>query len=126
MPLEGFFTARLPAKFHPIRYYNDLMHELAVTESILKIATTHAQQAQASHVTDINIVLGQLSSIVDDSVQFYWDIISQETICSGSKLHFERIPAQLACMDCGTTYALEGELDVLPSLPQRPGEGRFR
>jgi hydrogenase nickel incorporation protein HypA/HybF len=90
------------------------MHELAVTESILNIATTHAQQANASHVTDINIILGRLSSIVDDSVQFYWDIISQETICSGSKLHFERIPAKLACLDCGHTYTLEGELTFCP------------
>ena len=90
------------------------MHELAVTESILKIATTHALQANASHVTDINIVLGRLSSIVDDSVQFYWDIISQETICSGSKLHFERIPAKLACLDCGNTYTLDGDLTFCP------------
>jgi Zn finger protein HypA/HybF involved in hydrogenase expression len=29
------------------------MHELSVTESVLEIASRHAQQAQAARVTDI-------------------------------------------------------------------------
>lgn len=90
------------------------MHELAVTESILNIANRHAKEAQASRVTDIYIVIGQLSSIVDDSVQFYWDIISEETICAHARLHFERIPAKMVCMDCGHGYTLEGELRLCP------------
>ena len=91
------------------------MHELAVTESILNIALKHAEQAGAVRVTNLNIVLGQLSSIVDDSVQFYWDIISEGTLCAGARLHFERVPASLACLDCGTTYSLPGELTGCPN-----------
>jgi hydrogenase nickel incorporation protein HypA/HybF len=75
------------------------MHELSVTESILDIATKHGQQAGATRVTDIHLVIGQLASIVDDSVQFYWDIISQDSICAAAKLHFKRIPALLECQD---------------------------
>ncbi len=91
------------------------MHELAVTESILAIASKHAQAAEAAKVTDIYIVLGQLSSIVDDSVQFYWDVVSQESICAGAKLHFERIPANLVCLDCGAAYTLDRELTGCPA-----------
>ncbi len=91
------------------------MHELAVTESILKIANTHAEQAKAKAVTDLYIVLGRLSSVVDDSVQFYWDFISKGTLCEGSKLHFERIPARLLCLDCAHSYELDGELEPCPS-----------
>ncbi len=54
-----------------------MMHELAVTESILEIATQAAIEHAATKVTDIYLTLGQLSSIVDESVQFYWDAISQ-------------------------------------------------
>jgi len=90
------------------------MHELAVTESILKIAVDSAQKAQAERVTDVYIVMGRLSSIVDDSVQFYWDTISQDTLCAGARLHFDRIPARLTCLDCGTTYTLAGELVPCP------------
>lgn len=90
------------------------MHELAVTESILDIASRHAVQANAAQVTDIYLVIGQLSSIVDESVQFYWDIISQQSICEKARLHFKRIPARLSCLDCGKEYTIEKGLEVCP------------
>jgi len=91
------------------------MHELAVTESILSIANQAAEENQAAKVTDIYLVIGQLSSIVDDSVQFYWDHISQGTISEGAKLHFDRRPAALHCKSCDTQYPL-GE--ILQPCPQ--------
>ena len=59
------------------------MHELAVTESILEISLRHANQANAKRITNLYLVIGQFASIVDDSVQFYWDIVSKETIAAG-------------------------------------------
>ena len=70
-------------------------------------------------MTAINLVIGDLTSIVDDSVQFYWDILSAEDaasegLCKGARLHFERIPARLACLDCSHEYILEGDLTLCP------------
>jgi hydrogenase nickel incorporation protein HypA/HybF len=90
------------------------MHELAVTESIRDIAVRHAVAARATKVTDIFLVIGRLASIVDDSVQFYWDIISQDTICAGATLHFERIPARMVCLDCNQEFTFEDELIPCP------------
>ena len=86
------------------------MHELSVTESVLDIACKHAEKAQAKKVTDIYLVIGRLSSIVDESVQFYWNVISKDTVCEDATLHFRRIPAELVCLDCGTHYSLEDDL----------------
>lgn len=91
------------------------MHELAVTENILEISQNHAKTAGAIQVTDIHIIVGQLASIVDDSVQFYWDMIAKGTICENAKLHFERIPAELSCENCQATYHLEQELTPCPA-----------
>ena len=91
------------------------MHELAVTENILNIAVKHARQAEAKRVTDLYLVIGRLASIVDDSIQFYWDIISAETVCQGATLHFKRVPAQLICLDCQQEYTLDGELSPCPN-----------
>jgi hydrogenase nickel incorporation protein HypA/HybF len=90
------------------------MHELAVTESILDIASRHAVKAGANRVTDIHLIIGRLSSIVDDSVQFYWEIISQNSICAGAALHFNRLPARMVCLDCGQEYSFTGELIPCP------------
>ncbi len=81
------------------------MHELSVTESLLEITLRHAANAGANHVTDLNLVIGELSSIVDDSVQFYWDIVSEKTIAAGAKLHFKRLPIELSCQNCGNRYS---------------------
>jgi hydrogenase nickel incorporation protein HypA/HybF len=80
------------------------MHELPITESILEIATRHAVQAGAQRVTDIHLVIGQLSSIVDESVSFYWDIVSNDTVAEGAKLHFRRIQTEMLCLDCDHSY----------------------
>jgi hydrogenase nickel incorporation protein HypA/HybF len=98
------------------------MHELSVTESVLEIACKHAEQAQAKKVTDIYLVIGKLSSIVDDSVQFYWDFISKGTICEEATLHFKRIPAEMVCLDCGHNYTLNDELTPCPQC----GSARIR
>jgi hydrogenase nickel incorporation protein HypA/HybF len=91
------------------------MHELAVTESILDIALKYAQQAQATRVSDLYLVMGRLASIVDDSVQFYWEILTEGTLCAGSKLHFKRVPAQIICLECGKEYLLDGDLEPCPA-----------
>lgn len=80
------------------------MHELSVTESILEIALRHAEEAKASRITDLYLVIGQLSSLVDDSVQFYWDLISKDTPAEHACLHFRRIPTELLCLDCNHQY----------------------
>ena len=77
------------------------MHELSVTQSVLDIAL---KNAGARKIKQINLVIGQFSSIVDDSVQFYWDIISKDTSAEGSLLHFERIPCEMTCQNCGHVF----------------------
>ena len=80
------------------------MHELSVTESLLKIAVQHAEKAKAKRVTDLHIVIGDLASMVDDSIQFYWEIIAQDTIAGQAQLHFRRVPAELQCLTCSEKY----------------------
>lgn len=80
------------------------MHELSITQNILNLALQHAEAAGARRITAINLVIGELSSVVDDSVQFYWDFIGQGTMAEGATLHFERVRAILQCRDCGHEF----------------------
>lgn len=82
------------------------MHELAVTQQALEIALRHAHAAHATRIVAIHLVVGQLSSIVDDSVQFYWDAIAHDTIAQSARLTFTRRPAQLRCTACGASFTL--------------------
>ncbi len=91
------------------------MHELAVTQSILDICLRHAQEASVVKITDINLVIGQFSSIVDDSVQFYWDMIADGTIAQGAILHFNRIPGEMTCRTCGHVFQPTDQAFECPS-----------
>ncbi len=90
------------------------MHELPITQSILEIALRHAQQVQATRVTDLYLVIGRLSYVVDDSIQFYWDMIAKDTLAEGARLHFQRVPAEFLCLDCGHRYPADGETLACP------------
>jgi hydrogenase nickel incorporation protein HypA/HybF len=91
------------------------MHELSITESILEIAVRHAEKAGARRIVRLNLVIGELASIVDESVQFYWAIVSRETIAEGAELAFERIPATLRCLACDCTFPLDGHSYACPA-----------
>ena len=91
------------------------MHELAITQSILDISLRHAEKARARRITDIHLVIGQFSSIVDDSVQFYWDIVANDTIAQGATLHFNRIPGEMTCESCGHVFRPQDVTFACPS-----------
>ncbi len=87
------------------------MHELSITQGILDIALAVARDAHLARVTAVHLVVGDLSSIVDDSVQFYFDLLSKGTAAEGASLTFERRPAILTCAACSHTFT------VRPPLP---------
>jgi hydrogenase nickel incorporation protein HypA/HybF len=91
------------------------MHELAVTQSILNIVLDHAGKANASKVTKIYLVIGELSSIVDESIQFYWEIIAKNTPAEQAELIFRRVSASFECLDCSTVYQLDGNVIYCPT-----------
>ena len=74
-----------------------------------------AAEYRASRVTDVHLRLGELSSITADSVQFYWDHMSEGTICEGAALHFVRAPATVQCLDCGHTVFLDPSIEACPA-----------
>jgi len=94
------------------------MHELSITQNILEITLEHAAKHQAQRITSIRLVIGQLSSLVDDAIQFYWDIISDGTAAKGAQLVFKRLPARLHCQACGHDYPLNAEGYTCPNCGQ--------
>ncbi|HEX2946853.1 MAG TPA: hydrogenase maturation nickel metallochaperone HypA [Clostridia bacterium] len=80
------------------------MHEYAVTRNIVDIAVKEAEAAGAGRILTIKLVIGDLASIIDESVSMYFDIISKDTIAEGAKLVFKRMPALFLCKSCGREF----------------------
>jgi len=98
------------------------MHELSITQNILNIVTEHARRAGAQKVTAINLVVGELTGFVDDSIQFYFDMLSPETVAAGAKLVIRRIPAKARCRTCGEEYTWQGRNWACPKCSALGGE----
>lgn len=91
------------------------MHELGVTENIVNIALTKAEEVQAKKILKISIVIGELSGFVPDCIEFYFESLSKETIAMGAKLDFNMIPSRFRCRDCSAISSPEGLLWICPS-----------
>lgn len=83
------------------------MHELPITEGILKIVLTHAEKNDVRKVMTIHLQIGKLSDLEDEWVQRYFDYLSKGTIAEGAKLKIERTPIVLKCNNCCATYNVE-------------------
>lgn len=82
------------------------MHELGITEQLLALALRHAESAGAIRVTALNLVIGEFASVVDESLQFYWDFVAKGTIAENAALHFERVPGVFRCSDCEHKFGM--------------------
>ena len=81
------------------------LHELSITENILSIALEKAEEAKASRVSRINLVIGELSGVVDDCVEFYFGFLSKDTIAAQASLSFHHTPIQLRCRNCNSVFS---------------------
>jgi hydrogenase nickel incorporation protein HypA/HybF len=98
------------------------MHELGITENIVNITLAKADEAQASKVLKINLVIGELSGFVADCIQFYFDTLSKDTIAQGAALHFETVSAELRCRNCSTVFRPQDTVWACPKCGSRSAE----
>lgn len=83
------------------------MHELAVTEGILKVVLRHAAAGGATRVVGVGLRIGELSDLADEWLQRYFDYLSRDTIAAGARIRVERIPVVFRCEACGESYRVE-------------------
>ena len=84
------------------------MHELSVTEEILKIALEHARQAHADRVLRVDLVVGELTGFSGESIQFYFDLLSRGTEAEKAALSIKRIPTRARCRACQEEFSPDG------------------
>jgi len=71
---------------------------MPVTQGILNMAL---QAAEGHRVTDIYLQVGRMAAVVPSSVEVFFDHLSKGTLAESARLHFETLPVEMACLDCG-------------------------
>ena len=77
------------------------MHEMSLAEGILKIALEYAEENEAKKVEEIGLLIGEMSGVVVDSLDFGFKMLAKGTIAEGAKLVVKEIPLIGRCTKCG-------------------------
>jgi hydrogenase nickel incorporation protein HypA/HybF len=80
------------------------VHELTITQNILDIALEHAQEAGATQIGRINLVIGEMTGVAEDCVRFYMDVLSRGTAAEEAELNVRRVPITARCQDCAEHF----------------------
>lgn len=80
------------------------MHEYPITQRIIEIADEYAIKNKTTEVKVINLVVGDYSGYVASSIELYFDIIAEGSLCKNAKLSIERVIPMLKCNQCGELF----------------------
>jgi hydrogenase nickel incorporation protein HypA/HybF len=83
------------------------MHEQSIVDNLMAIALDSAKKANATKIYKINVVVGELSGAVDESMNFYFNFLRQNTIAAEAELVFTHKPAVLHCRKCKLDFTAE-------------------
>jgi hydrogenase nickel incorporation protein HypA/HybF len=71
------------------------------------LATVEAEAARigAVRVLTINVVMGERASVFDDSLLFYFDLLTPGTCADGARLNVRRTAMRFRCAACAQEYS---------------------
>jgi len=89
------------------------MHELSIANSLVDVATEHAEDAGAEKIRSITLRIGALSCVHNSALEFSFELITKDTLLEGAELKIIDVPVTIFCTVC------DGEVEL-------PGFQRFR
>ena len=62
------------------------MHEQSIVESLLALVIENAEKAKANKILRIYLVVGELSGVVEEAVDFYFSFLTRDTFAQSGYL----------------------------------------
>ena len=88
------------------------MHELSIVTSIVETVTETLaalpDSSRGARVLEVRLRVGALASVIPESLEFCWGIVSEGTPLEGSRLAVNVLPVVVHCAPCGIDSELEG------------------
>jgi hydrogenase nickel incorporation protein HypA/HybF len=80
------------------------LHEGSIVESLIELVAQSVPEQ--SRVRRVEVRVGLLSGVSPDSLQFYFEILREGSICDGAELAVLLEPLQAYCEACGQDHSL--------------------
>lgn len=83
------------------------MHEMAIAEGILDITLNTAKANKATKIGCISLLLGEMSGVETEALNFCFESLSKGTLAEGAPLKLNRVPLMGKCNKCGSEEHIE-------------------
>lgn len=90
------------------------MHELSIALGIVDIAEKEVQKARARQVEEIELLIGSLSGVELDALDFVWPSAVEGTVLAKAIKKIDYRDAKAKCLECETIFPVEQAYDNCP------------
>lgn len=82
------------------------MHEYSIVQGVLDAVIPAAREAGARRITAVRLKVGDMTEVVQESLDFMWDLCCEErgAFVEGAALEVERVLPRSACIACGEEF----------------------
>ncbi len=84
------------------------MHELSIVHGVITAVSEAAESARARQVKTVTLRVWALAGVVEDALQFSFDIARKGSLLDGATLVVHRLPVIIHCAACGCERELPG------------------
>lgn len=77
------------------------MHEVSVMAAIVENVLKELEKHTVLKVEEVQLILGELTFLGEEQLQFAYEIITRDTVLEGSTLVVEPEETELMCKSCG-------------------------
>jgi len=83
------------------------VHELSIVSSIVDSVTEALAAYPGARVKEVRLRIGALAAVVEDSLQFCFELATADTPLEGSKLIVKIVPVMMHCERCAQDVEIE-------------------
>ena len=84
------------------------MHELSIAQEIIRIIKDQVDVNERPRVRAVQLRIGSMTNILDDSLQFCFAALIDNTPLHLAKLDIEKVPLTLSCYRCKHSFVPDG------------------
>jgi hydrogenase nickel incorporation protein HypA/HybF len=84
------------------------MHELSIAASIVETVSESAAAYPGARVIEVRLRVGALASVVEESLQFCWELASEGSPVAGAVLVINKLPVIVHCEVCDADSEIDG------------------
>ena len=91
------------------------MHEVALAQGIVDLVAERAQVDGFTKVLKVHVVIGALSTVMPEALQFGFDGAAMGTVVEGASLEIHEVEGEAYCTDCERRFSTRSRLATCPS-----------